>query len=102
MIAASTTVILFKVNVPVLSEQMTVVLPRVSTAGSFFINALLLAIFLTPSAITIVAVAGNPSGIIEIAKDTATKNCGPRGFPYKAPSKKIKAQMINPIIVKKF
>ena len=77
--ATCVTVILFKVNVPVLSEQITVALPKVSTAGNFLIKALRLTIRLTPNAITIVAVAGNPSGIIEIANEIATKNCGNNG-----------------------
>ena len=73
------TVILLSVRVPVLSEQITVALPRVSTAGNLRISAFFLAIRCTPSAITIVAVAGSPSGIIEIASEIATKNCGISG-----------------------
>ena len=72
---------MFNVNVPVLSEQITVALPRVSTAGNFLIRACCLAIRCTPSAIIMVAVAGKPSGIIEIAKEIATKNCGKSGRP---------------------
>ena len=70
---------MFKVRVPVLSEQITVALPKVSTAGNFLIKALRLTMRLTPKAITIVAVAGKPSGIMEMAKEMATKNCGTRG-----------------------
>ena len=56
-------------------------LPKVSTAGNFLIKALRLTMRLTPKAITIVAVAGRPSGIIEIANEIATKNCGKSGRP---------------------
>jgi hypothetical protein len=38
------TVILFSVRVPVLSEQITLAQPNVSTAGSFLINAFLFSI----------------------------------------------------------
>ena len=43
-----TTLIWLVVRVPVLSEQMTVVQPRVSTEGSFRTIALRFAIFLQP------------------------------------------------------
>ncbi len=72
---------MFNVRVPVLSEQITVAFPSVSTAGRFLIKACSLAIRCTPSAIMMVAVAGSPSGMIEIAKEIATKNCGRRGRP---------------------
>ena len=80
MTAICVTVILFKVNVPVLSQHITVAPPNVSTAGNFLIKAFLLAIRCTPKAITIVAVAGNPSGIIDMAREIAIINIGKRGL----------------------
>ena len=68
------TVILFCVKVPVLSEHITVLLPNVSTAGSLFTIAFFLTIFCTPIASTIVDTAANPSGIAATAKDTAVIN----------------------------
>ena len=62
------TVISFFVKVPVLSLQMTVVLPSVSTLASFLTIALCLAILAVPSASVIVRTAGHPSGIAETAK----------------------------------
>ena len=64
-----------------MSLQITVALPNVSTAGSFRIKAFCFAILWTPNAITMVAVAGSPSGIIEIAREIATKNWGISGLP---------------------
>ncbi|HBE72516.1 MAG TPA: hypothetical protein DDW31_00145, partial [candidate division Zixibacteria bacterium] len=52
------TVIWFWVRVPVLSEQMTEVLPRVSTAGSLRMMAFRLAILETPMARVMVRAAG--------------------------------------------
>ena len=58
----SCTVISFSVSVPVLSEQMTVVLPSVSTAGRLRMIARRPAMRLTPMASTTVTAAGRPSG----------------------------------------
>ena len=66
----STTVILFMVRVPVLSEQMTEAQPSVSTAGSFFTMALRLTIRCTPSASTMITTAVRPSGIAATARAT--------------------------------
>ena len=55
---------------PVLSEQITVQLPSVSTALSFFTIARCLANRCTPSAIIIVMTAGKLSGIAATAKAT--------------------------------
>lgn len=60
------------VKVPVLSEQITVVHPKVSTEGSFLIIALCLAILLDPKAKHVVITAGSPSGIAATARATAT------------------------------
>ena len=67
----ATTVIWFVVSVPVLSEQMTVVQPSVSTEGSFRMMALRFTIFLVPSAKQRVMTAGNPSGIAATPRATA-------------------------------
>ena len=57
------TVIWFWVRVPVLSEQMTVVEPRVSTAGRLRMMARRLAMRETPIARVTVSAAGRPSGM---------------------------------------
>src|SRR5690606_34262729 len=59
----STTVILFWVRVPVLSEQTIAVQPKVSTAVSLRIIELRLDILVTPIDKTIVTTATNPSGM---------------------------------------
>ena len=59
------------VNVPVLSEQITVVQPKVSTDGNERTIACLAAIFIVPSAKHVVTTAGNPSGIAATANATA-------------------------------
>ena len=68
----STTVILFWVRVPVLSEQIICVHPSVSTAVSFRIMAFLFDMFVTPIESTIVTTAASPSGIAATARETAT------------------------------
>ena len=67
-----TTVILFWVSVPVLSEQMVCVQPSVSTAESLRIIAWRLAILVTPSERTMVTTATRPSGMAATASETAT------------------------------
>ena len=56
------TEIRFSVMVPVLSVQMTVVEPRVSTESRFLINAIFLAIRLEAMLRHKVTVGSNPSG----------------------------------------
>ncbi len=57
-----------------MSEQITVVLPRVSTAGSLRMIALRRAIRATPMARVMVNAAGNPSGIALTASATEAMN----------------------------
>ncbi len=71
---ASTTVILFWVRVPVLSEQMIWVQPSVSTAVSLRITAFRADILVTPMLSTMVTTAASPSGIAATANDTAIMN----------------------------
>ena len=68
----STTVIWFLVSVPVLSEQITVVQPKVSTEGSLRMIALCFTMRFTPMERMIVEIAGRPSGIAATARETAT------------------------------
>ena len=80
------TVILFWVRVPVLSEAMICVLPKVSTAGSFRIIACRLTIRWVPKAKVIVTIAGKPSGMAATASEIAVNNMSiklswPRNIP---------------------
>ena len=68
------TVIRFWVRVPVLSEQMTVTEPRVSTAGSLRISARRRSIRWAPRARAMVTTVGSPSGIAATAMLTAVTN----------------------------
>mmetsp|Transcript_13227 Transcript_13227/g.33323 ORF Transcript_13227/g.33323 Transcript_13227/m.33323 type:complete len:253 (-) Transcript_13227:1069-1827(-) len=65
------TVISFLVRVPVLSEQMTVTDPRVSTAGSWRMMALRRASVCIASAREMVTTAGRPSGMAATASTMA-------------------------------
>ena len=85
-----------------MSEHITVALPRVSTAGSFFTIAFFFTILWTPIAKTIVDTAGNPSGIAATAKLTAVKNISITSFPYNKPIPKIAKHIINATIPKVF
>ena len=64
------TVISLRVSVPVLSEQMVVTEPRVSTAGSRRMMACLAAMRRTPMASVMVITAGRLSGITATASPT--------------------------------
>ena len=68
------TVISFLVSVPVLSEQITVTEPSVSTAGRRRMMALRRAMRCTPMASTMVMMAGRPSGIAATAMPTVARN----------------------------
>ena len=68
------TTIWFFVRVPVLSEQITVTDPRVSTAGSFRIRALRLSMRRAPRARVMVTTAGSPSGTTATAMLTAVSS----------------------------
>ena len=59
------------VKVPVLSEQITEVHPRVSTDGRLRTIEFFFAILLVPNARQVVITAGRPSGIAATAKATA-------------------------------
>ncbi len=76
---------------PVLSEQMTVVLPRVSTAGNRRMMALRRAIRATPMASVTVSTAGRPSGIMATARATAAMNRSTHGSPCRSPTPKVTA-----------
>ena len=74
-----------------MSEQMTVVLPRVSTAGSLRMMALRLAMMDTPSARVMVTAAGKPSGIAPTARATAAMNISSQLPPRPTPTRKVSA-----------
>ena len=62
------------VKVPVLSEQMTEVQPRVSTDGKERTIEFFFAMRLVPRARQVVMTAGRPSGMAATAKATAILN----------------------------
>jgi hypothetical protein len=70
-----------RVRMPVLSEQMTVTEPRVSTAVSLRVIALRRTIRCTPIARVMVMIAGKPSGIAATAKPTAAEKSSSRPRP---------------------
>ena len=102
MLLTWTTVILFWVKVPVLSEHITVLLPRVSTAGSFLIMLFLFAILVTPIESIIVTIAGNPSGMAATASPTDVINISTIGIFLKIPIINIRTQIIMHAIARIF
>ena len=89
-----TTVIRFWVRVPVLSEQMTCVQPRVSTAVSRRITALALDILVTPMDSTTVTTVARPSGIAATARETAIMKVFSTAVRLNSPPmKRLKAKM---------
>uniref|UniRef100_A0A1W7R717 Putative secreted protein n=1 Tax=Aedes albopictus TaxID=7160 RepID=A0A1W7R717_AEDAL len=89
------TVISFLVMVPVLSEQITVTQPNVSTVGSFLTMQLRLAIRMTPRANVTVTTMGKPSGMAATAKLTPMVNISTSGFDWIQPSNMIAPMMQN-------
>ena len=85
-IAISRAVILLSVSVPVLSEQIADVEPRVSTAGSRFTIALRLAISRVPIDSRAVTTAGRPVGIAATASVTPVTNSVSNESPLISPS----------------
>ena len=73
----TSTVILFLVKVPVLSEQTTLTAPNVSTDGRRRMMVFTLAIRETESARTIVTTAGSPSGTAATAREITVINISP-------------------------
>ena len=82
----------FFVRVPVLSEQITLVLPSVSTADIFLASAFFFAIAFMPSASVIVTTAASPSGTAATARLTAVKNISFHSFPAIVPVAKTAMQ----------
>ena len=76
---------MFRVNVPVLSEQMAETDPKVSTDGNRFTMALWLAKTRVPIEYMVVTTAGMPVGIAEIAKATPAMNIVSKGLPLPQP-----------------
>ena len=85
----SRTVISLRVSVPVLSEQITVTEPKVSTLGSLRTRALRRTIRSRPSARASVTTAGNPSGTAATARLTDSKKTSSHSPPRATCSAKI-------------
>ncbi len=85
----------FSVRVPVLSEQMVVTEPSVSTAGNFRISALRFNIRCAPMASAIVTTAGKPSGTAATAMLMPVINMVRTGSPRKIPNKKTITTITN-------
>ncbi len=78
-----------------MSEQITVVHPRVSAAGSRFMIAFLRAIAVTPIASVIVTTAGSPSGIAATARDTDARNAVAISIPNHTASTKLRTVIVR-------
>ena len=85
-IASSRAVILLRVSVPVLSEQIADVEPSVSTAGSRFTIACRRAISRVPMESRAVTTAGRPVGIAATASATPVMNSVSNDSPRTRPS----------------
>ena len=83
------TVMRFSVRVPVLSEQITVTEPKVSTAGSLRIKAPLFSIRCEPKARAMVTTAGKLSGTAATAILTPVRNMSLIPCPCHSPKTKI-------------
>ena len=84
--ATRATAIRFSVIVPVLSEQMTVVEPSVSTAGSRRTRAPARASRQSPAASATAVTAGSPSGIADTASVIPVSSISPTGCPCRMPA----------------
>src|SRR5574344_1885559 len=87
------------VSVPVLSLAITVQLPRLSTALSFFTITFFLAILLEPMVRAIVSAKGKPSGIAETASAITDKNTVVILIPFTNNKIAISIETINMAIV---
>ena len=85
----STAVIWFIVRVPVLSELMAEVNPRVSTDGRSFTIALRLARLRLPSDRIAWLTVGRASGMAAMARETALMNSASQAWPRPRPSANI-------------
>ena len=83
---SAVTVISFLVKVPVLSEQMTLVEPSVSTAARRRTMAPRPAMRCMPTASAIVIATGSPSGTMETIWLMATMNTSAKGIPRSRPT----------------
>ena len=83
--SSTTTVIRFWVSVPVLSEQIVVTDPSVSTAYSRRMRALLASIRWAPRVRVMVTTAGRLSGIAATARLTAVSSSSSRSSPRSSP-----------------
>lgn len=81
----SRTVIWFRVRVPVLSELIAEVEPGVSTAGSTFMIAFFLAMFIEPTDRIVVTTAGSASGIDPTARATPMPKSTVNELPGRVP-----------------
>ena len=79
-VASARTVISLRVSVPVLSEQITVAQPSVSTAASLRTSAPRCAMRCMPSARVMDVIAGSPSGITATATLTAVSSSTCQGM----------------------
>ena len=85
----------FCVSVPVLSEQMVVTEPSVSTAGRRRISAFCFTMRAAPSASEMVTTAGSASGMAATARLTAVSSIVSGGSPRSQPATKMMAQIAS-------
>ena len=94
--SSAVTVMRFRVSVPVLSEQITVTEPSVSTAGSLRISAWRLSMRWAPSESAIVTTAVSASGTAATARLTAVSSSSSMLlWPCSSPSTKTTATRIS-------
>ena len=85
--------------VPVLSEQITLAVPSVSTAGNCRMIACFLAIFCTPYASVNVTITVKVSGTAATAKEIEVMNISRSGSPCSSPITNTKAAAAKAIIL---